>query len=47
VQQDLATLALDMAALERNYVRPTPTHRVAVRVVTETSRVRDLLGLRS
>ena len=47
VQQDLATLALDVAALERDYVRPTPTHRVAVRVVTETSRVRDLLGLRS
>lgn len=44
---DLATLVLDVAALEREYFRPTPTHRVGMRVVTETSRLRDLLGLRS
>jgi FdhE protein len=44
---DLATLVLDVAALEREYFRPTPTHRVGLRVVTETSRLRELLGLRS
>lgn len=45
--QDLATLTLDIAALERGYRRPTAKgHEVAVRVVAESARLRDLLGLR-
>jgi FdhE protein len=47
VLHDLGTLALDLAALERDYVRPAAVHRVELRVVTKTSRLRDLLGLRS
>jgi FdhE protein len=48
VLQDLATLVLDVAALERDYFRPPPTlHGVEVRITTETSRLRDLLRLRS
>jgi hypothetical protein len=44
----LATLALDVAALERGYHRPAGTpHRADVRVVTDTSRLRHLLGLQS
>src|SRR5262249_14338636 len=44
---DMRTLALDMAALERDYVRPAPAHCVELRVVAKASRLRDLLGLRS
>ena len=47
VLQDLATVVLDMAALERGYRRPAAQgHEVAVSVVAESSRLRDLLGLR-
>ena len=47
VLQDLATLVLDIAALERGYRRPAAKgHEVAVSVVAESSRLRDLLGLR-
>jgi FdhE protein len=46
VLQDLATLVLDVAALERGYRRPAAKgHQVAVSVVAESSRLRDLLGL--
>jgi FdhE protein len=46
VLQDLATLVLDIAALERGYRRPAVRgHEVAVTVVAESSRLRDLLGL--
>jgi len=46
VLQDLATLVLDIAALERGYRRPAAKgHQVAVSVVAEPSRLRDLLGL--
>jgi hypothetical protein len=46
VLYDLATLALDLAALERDYCRPAAkSHQLELRVVTETSRLRDLLGL--
>ena len=45
--EDLATLALDMAALERDYRRPAATGcAVAVGVVAEPWRLRDLLTLR-
>src|SRR5262245_37486326 len=47
VLHDMGTLALDMAALERDYVRPAPARRVELRVVAKASRLRDLLGLRS
>ena len=47
VLHDLGTLTLDLAALERDYVRPAAAQRVELRVVTKTSRLRDLLGLRS
>jgi FdhE protein len=47
VLHDMGTLALDMAALERDYVRHAPACRVELRVVAKTSRLRDLLGLRS
>jgi FdhE protein len=47
VLQDLATLALDVAALGHDYRRPAANGRgVAVRVVSEPSWLRDLLGLR-
>jgi FdhE protein len=47
VLQDLATLVLDVAALEHDYRRPAAKgHEVAVSVVAEPSRLRDLLGLR-
>jgi FdhE protein len=47
VLQDLATLVLDVAALERDYRRPAAKGReVVVAVVAEPSRLRDLLGLR-
>jgi hypothetical protein len=46
VLYDLATLALDLAALERDYCRPAAkSHQLELRVVTETSRLRGLLGL--
>jgi len=46
VLQDLATVVLDIAALERGYRRPAAKgHEVAVSVVAESSRLRDLLGL--
>ena len=46
VLQDLATLVLDVAALERGYRRPAAKgHHVAVSVVAESSRLRGLLGL--
>ena len=46
VLHDLATLVLDIAALERGYRRPAAKgHQVAVSVVAEPSRLRDLLGL--
>lgn len=45
--QDLATLALDFVALEHGYRRPAAKgHEVAVRVVAESRRLRDLLGFR-
>ena len=47
VLHDMRTLALDLAALERDYVRPAPAHGVELSVVAKTSRLRDLLGLRS
>lgn len=44
--KDLATLSLDMAALERDYRRPAAKARgVVVGVVAEPSRLRNLLGL--
>jgi len=44
---DLATLVLDLAALERGYCRPATRRRgVAVNVVAEPSWLRDLIGLR-
>jgi len=44
---DLATLPLDMAALERDYRRPAARgSAVAVGVVAEPWRLRDLLSLR-
>lgn len=47
VLQDLATLVLDVAALEHDYRRPAAKgHAVAVSVVAEPSRLRELLGLR-
>ena len=47
VLQDLATLVLDVAALERGYRRPaTSGHGVAVSVVAERSWLRERLGLR-
>jgi FdhE protein len=47
VLQDLATLVLDVAALERNYRRPAAKGReMAVSVVAQHSQLRDLLGLR-
>lgn len=47
VLQDLATLVLDVTALDRNYSRPAATgHELAVSVVARRSRLRDLLGLR-
>ena len=47
VLQDLATLVLDIAALERGYRRPAARgHEVTVSVVAEPSRLRELLGLR-
>jgi len=47
VLQDLATVVLDIASLERGYRRPAAKgHEVAVSVVAESSRLRDLLGLR-
>ncbi|PYN83001.1 MAG: hypothetical protein DMD96_04110 [Candidatus Rokuibacteriota bacterium] len=47
VLQDLATLVLDVVALEHDYRRPAAKgHEVAVSVVAEPSRLRDLLGLR-
>jgi FdhE protein len=47
VLQDLATLVLDAAALEHDYRRPAAKgHEVAVSVVAQPSRLRDLLGLR-
>ena len=46
VLQDLATVVLDIAALERGYRRPAAKgHEVAVSVVAESSRLHDLLGL--
>src|SRR5437660_11683141 len=46
VLQDLATLVLDIAALERGYRRHAAKgHEVAVSVVAESSRLRGLLGL--
>ena len=46
VLQDLATLVLDIAALERGYRRPAAKgHEAAVSVVAESSRLHDLLGL--
>ena len=46
VLQDLATVVLDIAALERGYRRPAAKgHEVAVSVVVEPSRWRDRLGL--
>ena len=46
VLQDLATLVLDIAALERGYRRPAAKgYELAVSVVAEPSRLRDLLGL--
>src|SRR6266481_3245908 len=46
VLQDLATVVLDIAALERGYRRPAAKgHEVAVSVVAESSRLRDFLGL--
>ena len=48
VLQDLATLVLDVVALGRGYRRPASKgHEVAVSVVAEPLRLRDLLGLRS
>jgi len=48
VLHDLATVVLDVAAMERDDHWPAATaHRVRVTVATETSRLRDLLGLRS
>jgi len=45
---DLATLPLDMAALERDYRRPAARgSAVAVGVVAESWRLRDLLSLRA
>lgn len=41
---DLATLVLDVAALEHGYHPPTGRGRVAVSVVPECSRLRGLLG---
>jgi FdhE protein len=44
---DLATVVLDMAALERGYGRPAMQRRgVAVNVVAEPSWLRELIGLR-
>src|SRR5262245_23101234 len=43
----MGRLALDMAALGGDYVRPAPARRVELRVVAKASRLRDLLGLRS
>ncbi len=46
VLEDLATVVLDIAALERGYRRPAAKgHEVAVSVVAESSRLHDLLGL--
>jgi len=46
VLQDLATVVLDIAALERGYRRPAAKgYEVAVSVVAESSRLRDLFGL--
>lgn len=46
VLQDLATLVLDIAALERGYRRPSAKrHEVLVSVVAASSGLRDLLGL--
>ena len=46
VLQDLATVVLDIAALERGYRRPAAKgYELAVSVVAEPSRLRDLLGL--
>jgi FdhE protein len=47
VLQDLATVVLDVAALAHHYRRPAPRGQdLAVSVVAEPSRLRDLLGLR-
>lgn len=46
VLQDLATVVLDVAALERGYRRPAVKgHDVAVGVIAASSRLRNLLGL--
>jgi FdhE protein len=46
VLQDLATLVLDIAALERGYRRPSAKrHEVLVSVVAASSGLRDLFGL--
>jgi len=47
VLQDLATLVLDVAALEQGYRRPSARGRVPVSVVAERSRLRTLLRRRS
>jgi len=47
ILHDLATLVLDLAALERDYRRPAEHGRdLAVSVVANPSRLRDLLSLR-
>jgi len=46
VLEDLATVVLDIAALERGYRRPAAKgHDVAVGVIAASSRLRDFLGL--
>jgi hypothetical protein len=46
--QDLATLVLDVTALERDYRRPAGKGRaVEVRVAAQPSWLRDLFGLGS
>jgi len=43
---DLATIVLDVAALEREYRRPATDHQLELRVVMQASRLRNVLDLR-
>ncbi len=47
VLQDLATLVLDVAALEKGYRRPSARRPLAINVVAQPRRLRALLRLRS
>jgi FdhE protein len=43
---DLATVVLDVAALEHDYRRPAMSHQMELKVIMQTSRLHDLLDLR-